>query len=51
MLPGLNGMLAAVVNDKLSLLKHRNAPGSHIYIRIGSVQLHKDILYLNAYCM
>ena len=37
MLPGLNGMLAAVVNDKLSLLKHRNAPGSHIYIRIGSV--------------
>jgi hypothetical protein len=37
MLPGLNGMLAAAVPDRLSLLKHRQAHGSHIYIRIGSV--------------
>jgi hypothetical protein len=38
MLPGLNGMLAAAaVPDRLSLFKHRNAHGSHIYIRIGSV--------------
>jgi hypothetical protein len=37
MLPGLNGMLAAAVPDRLSLLKHRQAHGSHVYIRIGSV--------------
>jgi len=37
MLPGLDGMLAAAVPDRLSLLKHRQAHGSHIYIRIGSV--------------
>jgi hypothetical protein len=37
MLPGLNGMSAAALPDRLSLLKHRNADGSHIYIRIGSV--------------
>jgi hypothetical protein len=33
MLPGLNGMLAAAVPDRLCLLKHPNAHGSHIYIR------------------
>jgi hypothetical protein len=42
-------MLAAAVPDRLSLLKHRQAHGSHIYIRIGSVGIpHKDILYLKA---
>src|SRR5258705_7377386 len=35
MLPGLNGMLAAAVPDRLCLLKHRNAHGSHIYPPIG----------------
>jgi hypothetical protein len=36
-LPGLNGMLATPVPDRLSLLKHRNAHGSCIYNRIGGV--------------
>src|SRR6202789_2058735 len=33
MLPGLNGIPAAAVLDRLSLLKYRNARGSHIYVR------------------
>src|ERR1700730_5045934 len=33
MLPGLDGIPAAVVLDRLSLLKHSNARGSHIYVR------------------
>src|SRR5271156_819880 len=33
MLPGLDSILAAAVLDRLSLLKHSNARGSHIYIR------------------
>jgi hypothetical protein len=33
MLPGLDGISAAAVLDKLSLLKYHNAHGSHIYIR------------------
>ena len=33
MLPGLDGIPAATVFEKLSLLKYRNAHGSHIYIR------------------
>src|ERR1700722_18078369 len=33
MLPGLDGISAAAVLDRLSLLKYRNARGSHIYIR------------------
>ena len=33
MFPGLDGISAAAVLDSLSLLKYRNAHGSHIYIR------------------
>jgi hypothetical protein len=33
MLPGLDGISAAAALDKLSLLKYRNAHGSHIFIR------------------
>ena len=33
MLPGLDSIPAAAVLDRLSLLKHSNARGSHIYIR------------------
>ena len=33
MLPGLDGITAAAVLERLPLLKHRNARGSHIYIR------------------
>ena len=33
MLPGLDGIPAAAVLDRLSLLKYRNARGSHIYMR------------------
>lgn len=33
MLPGLDGIAAAEVLDRLPLLKYRNARGSHIYIR------------------
>src|ERR1700723_1449742 len=33
MLPRLEGISAAAVLDRLSLLKYRNAHGSHIYIR------------------
>jgi hypothetical protein len=33
MLPGLDGISAGAVFDRLSLLKYRNANGSHIYIR------------------
>ena len=33
MLPGLDGIPAAAVLDRLSLLKYRNVRGSHIYIR------------------
>jgi hypothetical protein len=33
MLPGLDGITAALVLERLPLLKHRNAHGSHIYIR------------------
>jgi RepB DNA-primase from phage plasmid len=33
MLPGLDGIPAAAVLDRLALLKYRNARGSHIYIR------------------
>ena len=33
MLPGLDSISAAAVLDRLSLLKYRNAHGSHIYIR------------------
>ncbi|MCU1249310.1 MAG: traI protein helicase [Edaphobacter sp.] len=33
MLPGLDGISAAAVLDRLSLLKYRNAYGSRIYIR------------------
>ncbi len=33
MLPGLDSIPAAAVLEKLSLLKYRNARGSHIYIR------------------
>src|SRR5260370_5552608 len=32
MLPGLDGISAAAVLDRLTLLKYRNAHGSHIYI-------------------
>jgi hypothetical protein len=33
MLPGLDGIPAAAVLDRLSLLKYRNVRGSHIYVR------------------
>jgi hypothetical protein len=33
MLPGLDSIPATAVLDRLSLLKHCNARGSHIYIR------------------
>jgi hypothetical protein len=33
MLPGLDGIPAAAVLDRLALLKYRNSHGSHIYIR------------------
>src|ERR1700722_13957973 len=33
MLPGLDGISAAAVLNRVSLLKYRNAHGSHIYIR------------------
>src|SRR5258708_7522378 len=33
MLPGLDGISAAALLDRLSLLKYRDAQGSHIYIR------------------
>jgi hypothetical protein len=33
MLPGLDGISAAAVLERLPLLKYRNAHGSHIYIR------------------
>ena len=33
MIPGLDGIPAAAVIEKLSLLKYRNVRGSHIYIR------------------
>ncbi len=33
MLPGLDGITGAAVIERLSLLKYRNARGSHIYIR------------------
>ena len=33
MLPGLDSIPAAAVLDRLSLLKYRNASGSHIYVR------------------
>lgn len=33
MLPGLDSIPAAAVLDRLSLLRYRNARGSHIYIR------------------
>ena len=33
MLPGLDGIPASAVIERLSLLKYRNARGSHIYIR------------------
>ena len=33
MLPGLDGIPAAGVLDRLSLLKYRNARGAHIYVR------------------
>src|SRR6266699_4186607 len=33
MLPGLDSISATAVLDRLSLLKYRNAHGSHIYIR------------------
>src|SRR5258705_8135043 len=33
MLPRLDGISAAAVLERLSLLKYRNAHGSHIYIR------------------
>jgi hypothetical protein len=33
MLPGLDSIPAAAVLDRLSLLKYRNARGSHIYVR------------------
>ena len=33
MLPGLDSIPAAAVLDRLALLKHSNARGSHIYIR------------------
>ncbi len=33
MLPGLDGIPASAVLERLPLLKHRNARGSHIYIR------------------
>src|SRR5258705_12574703 len=33
MLPRLDSISAAAVRDRLSLLKYRNAHGSHIYIR------------------
>ena len=33
MLPGFDGVPAAALLDRLALLKHRNARGSHIYIR------------------
>lgn len=33
MLPGLDGITATAVRERLSLLKYRNARGAHIYIR------------------
>jgi hypothetical protein len=33
MLPGLDGIPAAAVLERLSLLKYRNVRGSHIYVR------------------
>ena len=33
MLPGLAGITADAIIERLSLLKYRNARGSHIYIR------------------
>ena len=33
MLPGLDSIPAAAVLNQLSLLKYRNARGSHIYVR------------------
>ena len=33
MLPGLDGIPASTVLERLPLLKYRNARGSHIYIR------------------
>ena len=33
MLPGLDGIPAATLLEKLSMLKYRNVRGSHIYIR------------------
>jgi hypothetical protein len=33
MLPGLDGIPGSAVLDRLSLLKYRNARGSHIYVR------------------
>ena len=42
MLPGLDGIPAAAVLDRLSLLKYRNVRGSHIYIRpIGRTSLYR----------
>ena len=38
MLPGLDGISTAAVLDWLSLLKYRNAHGSHIYIRRSGEQ-------------
>src|SRR5260370_2550492 len=38
MLPGLDRISAAAVLDRLSLLKYRNAHGSHIYIRPSGEQ-------------
>jgi hypothetical protein len=37
MLPGLDGISAAAVLDRLSMLKYRNVRGSHIYIRLFGV--------------
>jgi hypothetical protein len=36
MFPGLDAIPAAAVIDRIALLKHRNARGSHIYIRPSS---------------
>ena len=41
MLPGLDGISAAAVLDRLSLLKYRNVRGSHIYIRPGRTSLYR----------
>jgi hypothetical protein len=35
MLPGLDGIPGSAVLDRLSLLKYRNARGSHIYVRLS----------------